>query len=591
MTTKHLLSSLALLAGTGLSAQSDNFVDTEIVLTPNYFIVVLFGVMLAIGFQFLLTALSIAIGVSAIPNLKESYVESRYGASSTDDSDWNETNSTNTGVMISSALGIWNVVTAAVSLFGATALALTLTPAVNNVIAITLGLTIWAVFYLLMFYLEGKMAGTLIGSLINTAVAGLRAGADTVKGLFTPSAASQVESVADNTIEKFRSEMTSAFNADGISDAINQFTSTVGKKVDKVGNKLDKASDKVVGKIGDVPSYDKLKADLQQTLSQASKDSGSNPAKWTAIQSAIQTVVDGGGDDADSGSKDDGGKSDRIKQLKQLVSQFQKDNQGESEGGMSTDEMYEKYTGKLTDYLNGATPESFDAKKLGPKIQELLDDPQGTSSDAIEKVKGMDKESIIKILSNNTSLEKKQLEGYANQLTQVLGKLPTSVQEALDNDTLKMVQDKVMSFVNGVQDQVGGSGSGEASASSGIDFNGLKNQFMSIINNPADSFDTVNHRIKNYRRDDLVNTLVANTSLSHADIDKAVAQVEGAQNTVKDQLQAAADAANGAKNQAARRAVIEADGARKAAVAAAWWLFTAIIVSGAAAIVGSLTGI
>lgn len=567
---------LAVLLSTGLAAQ-DTALVTDIVATPNYFVTVLFGVMLAIGFQFLLTSLSLAIGVSAIPNLKESYVESRYGSNDSDnDRDWNETKeSTDTGVVISSAFGVWNVLTAAVSLFGATALALTLTPVVTTTIAITLGLTIWAVFYLLMFYLEGKMVGTAIGSLINTAVSGLRAGADTVKSIFTPSPTSQVQSVADNTIEKFRQEMTATFDTDGIAEAINNFTQ-------KVGNKVDNATDKITNKIEGVPSYDKLKADLQETLSKAHKDSGSNPAKWTAIQSAIQTAIDQSDSDDES---NDGQKKDRVAQLKQLVAQFQSGSGSGRQNGVQLPSTYDEYVGKLNEWLENATPDDFDTDQLKTQVQGFFNDPQGTSTAVLDRVKKMDKKTVVDVLTKNTSLQREQVEQYADKVTEVLSQLQSSTGDLTNNETVRNIQNKVTSFINGVQ------GNDSTGNGTGFDFASLKNQFLSVINNPQDTFETVSGRIKNYRRQDLVDALVANTSLSHSDINKAVAQVESAQNTVKDQLQAAADAANGAKNQAARRAVIQADGARKAAVAASWWLFAAIVLSGVAAVFGAQAGI
>ena len=590
-TKRNLLAAVAICGAAGLAAQSTLVADVDV--SPNYFVTVLFGVMLAIGFQFLLTALSLAIGVTAIPNLKESYVESRYGKNNnnSDDTDWNETkDASNVGVQLSTAFGIWNVVTAGISLFAATMLALTLTPIVTPAIAMTLGLTIWAVFYLLMFYLEGKMAGTLIGGLINTAVAGLRAGADTVKSIFAPSPTSQVQKVADNTIEKFRSEMSAAFDTDGITAAINNFTSQVGKNVDKAAKSLDKASTKVADKIGDVPSYDQLKTDLQETLTKAQKESGSSPAKWTAIQSAIQTVIDQSGNDGEDSN--DNARKGRIQQLQDLVSQFQNSNQGGSgqrQSGVQLSQTYDDYVGKLNEWLESATPEDFDTERLTTQLQNFYDDPRGTSSAVLDRVKTLDKQTVIKTITKNTSLDQEQVEKYADKVTEVLAQLQDSSSSLTDNDTVKMIQDKVTSFINGVQGQVSNVTSSNGTTGS-LDFAGLKNQFMAIVNNPSETFDTVSSRIQNYRRQDLVDALVANTSLSHADINNAVGQFESAQNTVKDQLQAAADAANSAKNQAARRAVIQAEGARKAAVAASWWLFAAIVVSGVAAVLGAQVG-
>ena len=566
---------------------------TDIVATPNYFVTVLFGVMLAIGFQFLLTSLSLAIGISAIPNLKESYAASRYGKNNNDkdNNEWHETTeNTDTGVMVSSAFGLWNVITAALSLFAATALALTLTPVVTTTIAITLGLTIWAVFYLLMFYLEGKMVGTAIGGLISTAVSGLRAGADTVKSIFTPSPSSQVNSVVDNTIEKFRSEMTAAFDTDSIAQAINNFTNKVDKSVTKAADSLDKASTKVANKIGEAPSYEELKADLQQTLTDARKDGSSSPAKWTAIQSAIQTLVHKASEDGD---QNDASRKGRIQQLQGLLAQFQSgdSNNGNRPAGVQLSQTYDEYVAKLQNWIDDATPEDFDTEQLSTSVQEFFNDPRGTSTAVLDRVKTLDKQTVIQMLTKNTSLEKEQIENYADKVTETINTIQAKANDVLDNDTLRSIQEKVLNFINGAQAQVQNLTSSDGSSTGSFDFASLKNQFLGVINNPSDSYDTVMGRIKNYRRQDLVNTLVANTSLTHDDINKAVGQFEDAQNTVKDQLQAAADAANSAKNQAARRAVIQADGARKAAVAASWWLFAAIVLSGVAAAFGAQFGI
>ena len=572
---KSTLAVLLLSAVSTVQAQNGALV-TDIVATPNYFVTVLFGVMLAIGFQFLLTSLSLAVGVTAIPNLKESYVEGRYGNndSNNNNDDWNETNdASNVGVQLSSAFGIWNVLTAAISLFAATALALTLTHIVTPAIALTLGLTIWAVFYLLMFYLEGKMAGTLIGSLINTAVAGLRAGADTVKSMFAPSPISQVRSVADDTIEKLRSEMSAGFDTNAISDAIEGFTQ-------KMGDKMDKATNQIGNAVGEVPTYDKLKKDLSDIMESSAKDSGGNPAKWTAIQSAIQTAIDQSGDGGG-----DGNKKNRIKQLKELAAEFQNGKDGKNMQKVAKEkatQAYNAYAGKLTDFLENATPDSFDTSKLSEQIQAFADNPKDTAGDIAEMVKNTDRETILKAITQNTSLDKTQVNKYADQVTSALKSFQSATGDLVDNDTVESVKNQVMSFVNGMTS--GGSGSGSGS---GLNLSALKGQLMGVINNPAETFDVVSRRVENYNREDLIQTLTNNTSINRSDINGIVAQVEAARNDVKDQLQSVKDAANSAKNQAARRAVIQAEGARKAAVAASWWLFASIVISGVAAALGA----
>src|SRR5690606_30394136 len=108
-----LLSPMALLAqGTPVEG------FTESIITLHFFIAILDGVLLALGFQFILTARSVALGITAIGDLKESYVENKYKLKDDDDDDGMDT-----GTMITTGFGLWSVITVGLSLFGATALA------------------------------------------------------------------------------------------------------------------------------------------------------------------------------------------------------------------------------------------------------------------------------------------------------------------------------------------------------------------------------------------------------------------------------------------------------------------------------------
>src|SRR5690606_3369828 len=115
---------------------------------------------------------------------KENYVENKYKINDDDDDD---DDGMDTGTMITTGFGLWSVITVGLSLFGATALAIHLSLIANSIRAITLGLVIWATFFILMFYLESKLVNTLVGGLINTATSGLRASGEAVKSMFTTS--------------------------------------------------------------------------------------------------------------------------------------------------------------------------------------------------------------------------------------------------------------------------------------------------------------------------------------------------------------------------------------------------------------------
>lgn len=142
---KRLLASSFILSPLIIMAQGTPVEGyTESIITPHFFVAIVAGVLLALGFQFILTALSVALGITAIGDLKESYVENKYKLKDNDDED--DDDGMDMGTMITTGFGLWSVITVGLSLFGATALAINLSLIANPVIAITLGLVIWATF-------------------------------------------------------------------------------------------------------------------------------------------------------------------------------------------------------------------------------------------------------------------------------------------------------------------------------------------------------------------------------------------------------------------------------------------------------------
>ena len=611
MILKRLLPSLLLATvALPLFAQNDAALVTDIVATPNYFVTVLSGVLLALGFQFLLTALSVAVGITATPNLKESYAHAKYGPSdrSDDNNKWNETNDTsNTGVVLSTAFGAWNVLTVALSLFAATVLALNITPILNPAIAVTLSLVIWAAFYMLMFWLEGRFLGTMLGSLISTATSGLRAAGESLRSMFAPSPSTEIQKVADNTIEKLRAEFSSSFDTDGINQTLENF-------LNKVENKT--------------PDYRQIKQDLKEVFSEASSSGSSSPATWTAIQGVVNKVIDEGGN---SNSKDLGaqfqdildrvksefdleqsqngntaptprgsrvdtprGASVRINQSGsrssnrsvhadlgssvQPAAQNQSGDQREPQNGGAA----APYLQKFTDWLQGATPDSFDATRLQPTLQKLINDPNGTLRDLKGYAGQIDRSTIVNAIANNTALERSQVDGYADRVFGALQNLQTQVGsdhpsgQALPQRLLTQFEGTVRNFIDSTDDPR-------------LNYDSLQRDFERMLNNPADSLDIIKARLNTYDRNTLVSVLTNNSRLSRSDIDEVANRVELAQGKVKDQIQQIEDTARSTMKNLERRAVIQAEHARKTALSAAWWLVATIIVSGVAAVLGGMT--
>src|SRR5690606_9503314 len=109
----------------------------------------------------------------------------------------------NMGQKISTGLGAWTMITTSIALFFASMLAVKLGLVGANFIGATLGLVIWAAFFMIMTYLEMSAVSSLIGGMVSTVKGGLSSAFST----FSSSDASIAKDVARTTATAQANEM------------------------------------------------------------------------------------------------------------------------------------------------------------------------------------------------------------------------------------------------------------------------------------------------------------------------------------------------------------------------------------------------
>ena len=575
---KLIILSSFLLSGMGSYAQETEIgYLAETIITPQFFITVIAGVLLALGFQFILTALSVAAGITAIGDVKKSYVEGKNHTTGKHDfkdssnEDEND-NSGSTGTMVTTAFGIWSTLTVAISLFGATAFAMNLSLVASPLIAVTLALVIWATFFILLFYLETKVVNTFVGGLINAATSGLRSSASAVKDMFSPSEATKVEHVADHTIEKIRKEFQNNVDANMLDSAIDEFF-----------NKFDKK----------VPNYDKVKKDIEQIVDdsveksneQSSNNSGgSSPGKWMAVQSVLNSAIDeSSSDDSEEGKS-------KTAQLKKLQKEL-KEAYGE---GDTKQEKAEKVVAKLTpaeeeevgsyinkikDFLSQDGSGNMDSQAMEKRIKEIVKNPKVEANKIGQKMEEVDRNTIVTLLSKNTSMDRGEVEKYADKVEKVIRRVQLELNGNANDGMVHEIKEQVQSVLGGLS---GGNGS------SSPDFSQLTHILQGKMDNQKDNLEDVKARLENYDKEDIIALITNNTKIDRKDIDKVANSVEDARNKVLDRVQKIEDTARGRLKTLERKAVIQAEHARETAASAAWWLVVSAVFSACAAIGGSV---
>jgi len=180
---------------------------------PNFFITLIAGIALAFAFQFLLTNLGVAAGVSLSGGSGSS--DSKDSSS---DGDLGDTVTT-----IGFALGITTLITVVISLFCAVWLAVQLSLLVSPGIGAVVGLVIWAVYFSLLLWIGSTTVGSLVGSVVNTATSGIQAIFGTAASVFQNNVNDGMIATAEAAAAAVRRELSSTVDSDYLQEQVEDY--------------------------------------------------------------------------------------------------------------------------------------------------------------------------------------------------------------------------------------------------------------------------------------------------------------------------------------------------------------------------------
>lgn len=564
---------------------------TDVVATPQFFVSLVAGVLLAIGFQVLMTALSVAAGVSAIGNVEKkahknenkSYEDKKkdHQSKQHDNSSKDHSNSTPIGVKISSGVGIWTLITASIALFFASLLAVKLSLIGNEIIGITLGLVIWAAFFTTMAYLEIKSVSSLLGSLISTVVSGIKSSASAVQGMFHTSPYSKIEDIAEKTVHSIRQEM---------GDAINM--NDIQTKIDEYINRMEHRG----------PDYDQIKRDFINILKDVriEEETSTGEGKQTTdifIKLASEQPnlskqdvrkLAGVFDQARQAVKSGDTTEDKAKKV---AAQFT----------AASEEDVDQYVRQIEDYLRNTGKEELSPETIRQDIERISQDPKHARSILSNRVKQMDRSTFVALLEQNKNMNHEKAEkvaGYVEQAIDFVKNKAASTATATESRT-KEVQYGAEARTNEMQAQADSTSSDKKAQLEGkiknyfdrmnrpeLSYDSLKWDVEKILHDPKSSFSVVRNRLNQFDRETLVALLTNNDKISRNDVDKIASRIEETKNDVLTKVERMEAEASRRIEQAKNEALHQAENTRKTAATAAWWLFATALVSGLASAAG-----
>lgn len=581
-TIKLFILTIACLGLVTTSSYAQVTIDpiADVIATPQFFVSLLAGVLLAIGFQVLLTSLSVAAGISAVGNV-EKKAHKNNSHSSKDHS-----SSTPMGVKISSGMGMWTLITCSIALFFASLLAVKLSLLGNVIIGITLGLVIWAAFFTTMAYLEVKSVSTLLGSLINTAVSGIRSSASALQSMFQTSPYTKVEDIAEKTVHSIRQEMEQSINMNDIK-----------AKIDEYVDRMEHSG----------PDYEQIKRDFINILKDVRIEEETSTGGGKQVTDIFVKLAS----EQPNLSKQDVKKLSGIfNEARQAVksgdTQEDKAKKVAAQFTSASEEDVDQYVRQIEDYLRNTGKEELSPETIRQDIERISQDPRHARSILSNRVKQMDRSTFVALLEQNKNMNHEKAEkvaGYVEQAMDFVKNKMTSTSTATENRT-REVQYGAEARTNEMQAQADSKSSDKKSQLEGkiknyfdrmnrpeLSYDSLKWDIEKIMHDPKSGFSVVRNRLNQFDRETLIALLTNNDKLSRSDVDRIATKVEETKSDVLARVEKMEAEANRRIEQAKNEAIHQAENARKTAASAAWWLFATALVSGLAAAAGGWVAI
>lgn len=514
-------------------------VSTVIVEDPQFLFSILAGTILAFAFQLILTQFSIAVGVTSIGDLTDN---------SDSDDGWDLRR-------LPASLGMWALLTASISLFAASWLAVVLSGTGEFMSAVVLGLVIWGLFYISMTLVESTALSSLVGYLISTATISLKSLSSLGSGVISKSEASRIAESSARVAAAVRDEILGTPEVRETQKALKKYfkeaqipSVNVNKIKKELLDLLENVEIRATVTEEEGPEHEKT---LVAALSGNSK--GNNA--YQMVQKA-KGVIDEVKDEYNSNKP----RSEKVIDSTLRLAGF-------------TPEQAVEHRKEVEEFLASTGNEELDPQRIKEQLDLLFTDPKEGYEQIKAHFSGMSRDSLNALVSKYTNVSLDE----ANSVMQNMARAATDAYEGAKAE-LKSAGTGVKETIRGYLD--------------GLDrpelsYDQIYHDIEEIIADPMATPEVLSNRAQALNRDTFTAVLASREGVSEEDAERFLQRIE----SLRDDLSLKAEQM---KNEIARRLedarvkTLEiAEAGRKQVASAAWWVFATAAASAIASVAGS----
>jgi hypothetical protein len=562
---------LILTTSSALAQTGGPFVD----FSPNFFIAILAGIILAFGFQAVLTLLSVAVGINVAGPFNKT------GQTSKDTGD--NSDKMPASVKISSAAGLWALITVSISLFFASWFGVKLSLLQNNVIGMTLGLVIWAAFFLIMMYLEVRSISAIAGGFYNLASNALKTSAGAVKSMFGKSEESKLVGIVDHSVDRIREEISARLDTNFISEKLDQYVAQL--KPEPI-------------------DYTRLEEELRHLLNEIEIEHRLEPGEGKFDRRTFIRIAEENpkltredikrvGDMYDKVKKAASGNEKKTEKLAAIFDTVTPGSEADSA----------RIRKKIVDYLKKTEAEEIKPEKLEQDLEEIISQPESAKEVIMNRVNQLDRNTLIQLVkSSSNKIDDDKAERIVETAQSVLEKIKSTISAAytstqsesgegisgigdIPNQMKQGARSKRLEWEMKVREFL------ESLNRPEYDYDRIKADIIKMFKDPKQAPEMISLQLKDYDRDTLVDILSRNKYLEKKDIENIIEKFEEARDTIIRKYEEVEIQVREKIQETKQAALDQMENARKTAAVASWWLVGTAVVSGVASLLGGMLAI
>jgi nucleoid DNA-binding protein len=558
--------------------------------SPQFFMALIAGVLMAFAFQFLLTNLSVAAGISSDDNPLESDSDEGWGKKIR---------------KIESKVGLWTLVTVNIAVFLACFLAVKLTLINSVALGAIVGVVIWSAYFLLLLWVSSTAIGSLAGSVANTASSGLQGVMATAATALGGSAANaQVVNTVEASVAAVRRELSSAVdpirvretvqdyfgdlqvpkldlkqirndfeqlltsselrsltdsdvlqnvNRQSFVDLISSRTDLSKQDVNRIADQLEGAWQQVLGGqqqsdpqaklinfLKSASPEELMSGQLSDQLGQlvgvgAGQSEGSNGGNSgnslgeQALKLGVSTLVGTLLSRTDLSDVDVEKISGQLQQFKDKATEQAK---------TLTSQVTDKVPGQslntikadVEHYLLNSKPWHLNRETIKQEFKDVIYDLEAAPGPVRQQLEQLNRDAFVKVLESRDNFTSDQVADIADQLEEIRKEVLETVQGAESEEQLQDLRSRVENYLS-------------STGKEELNPEGIERDFKALLEDPEAGVDALSGRLGQFDRDTLVQLLGQREDFSQEEADQLITQLESTRDRVLSQAQELQDQA------------------------------------------------